>query len=252
MIELLLIGMGTGNPDHLTLEAVKALNTADLILLPLKGALRAQLADVRREIVAGVVTNPATRLIEFDMPSRDASAPDYVANVEDWHRQTSAVWQKKIETNLGPKGRVALLVWGDPSLYDSTMRIAAHLAESLPLDLKVIPGITSIQALTAAHAIPLNEIGASVLLTTGRQLRKHGWPEGIGTLVVMLDGEQSFAQIDATGVTIWWGAYLGMPEEITISGPLKDVGAHILETRKRAREKHGWLMDIYILRRHEM
>jgi len=32
MIELLLVGIGTGNPDHLTLQAVKALNSADLIL----------------------------------------------------------------------------------------------------------------------------------------------------------------------------------------------------------------------------
>jgi len=37
MFTLSLIGIGTGNPDHLTAEAAAALNGADLILLPRKG-----------------------------------------------------------------------------------------------------------------------------------------------------------------------------------------------------------------------
>ena len=37
MIQLSLIGIGTGNPDHVTLAAVNAMNRADLILIPRKG-----------------------------------------------------------------------------------------------------------------------------------------------------------------------------------------------------------------------
>ncbi|MGL6209164.1 MAG: SAM-dependent methyltransferase, partial [Paracoccaceae bacterium] len=41
MIDLTLVGIGTGNPDHLTLQAIKALNAADLVLIPQKGAEKA-------------------------------------------------------------------------------------------------------------------------------------------------------------------------------------------------------------------
>ena len=85
MIELLLIGIGTGNPDHLTLQAIKALNSADLILIPRKGETKADLAELRRAICTDVLTNPAVRLAEFDLPVRDAANPDYRAGVDDWH-----------------------------------------------------------------------------------------------------------------------------------------------------------------------
>ncbi len=249
MIALSLIGIGTGNPDHLTLAAIKALNRADLILLPLKGADKADLADVRRQIIAEVVTNPAVRVAAFDMPRRDTANPDYTAGVEAWHDAIGVVWRETIEAHVGRSGRVALLVWGDPLLYDSTLRIAGRLARELPVTIEVVPGITSLQVLTAAHAIPLNAIGANVLITTGRQLTDGGWPDAADTLVVMLDGDCAFRHLAPEGVDIWWGAYLGLPEAITIGGRLADVGPRIIATRADARARHGWIMDIYMLRR---
>jgi len=151
----------------------------------------------------------------------------------------------KLET--GPDGSVALLVWGDPTLYDSTLRIASRLKPAPSV--RVIPGITSIHALTASHAIPLNEIGAPLLVTTGRRLRDDGWPAGSDTLVVMLDGDCAFQHLDPSGVTIWWGAYVGMPQEITLAGPLAETGPRILKARTEAREANGWIMDVYLLRR---
>ena len=143
--------------------------------------------------------------------------------------------------------RVALLVWGDPSLYDSTLRIAARLTPAPKLT--VVPGITSIQALTAAHAIPLNEINAPVVITTGRQIRDAGWPAGAETVVVMLDGECSFQHLPAEGIEIWWAAFAGMPQQITLHGPLAGVGQTMIDTRAKARADHGWVMDIYLMRR---
>jgi precorrin-6A synthase len=249
MIDLLLIGIGTGNPDHLTLQAVKALNAADLILIPRKGDTKADLAELRRAICAEAVTNPATRIVEFDLPVRDAANADYRAGVDAWHDAIAAVWKDTILAELGPSGRVALLVWGDPSLYDSTLRIAGRVGATLPLKVTVIPGITSLQALTAAHAMPLNDIGAPFVVTTGRRLRDEGWPPGTDTVAVMLDGDCSFRAVEPRGVTIWWGAYVGMAEEIVLSGPLVDIAPRIVATRERARAEHGWIMDIYILRR---
>ena len=249
MIELLLVGIGTGNPDHLTLQAIKALNSADLVMIPRKGESKADLAELRRTICADVLTNPNTRLVEFDLPVRDASNPAYRAGVDDWHDAIAAVWKDTILAEIGQNGRVALMVWGDPSLYDSTLRIASRIEKSLPLTLAVIPGITSLQALTAAHAIPINDIGAPFTVTTGRKLREEGWPDGADTLAIMLDGECSFLTIDPAEVSIWWGAYVGMTEQITISGKLSEVADKIVQTRAKARADHGWIMDIYILRR---
>lgn len=247
MIELILVGIGTGNPDHLTRQAIKALNAADLILIPRKGAGKADLADLRRSICDEVLSNPATRMVEFDLPTRDEATADYRQRVEDWHDAIAAIWAGAIAAHLGTHGTVALLVWGDPSLYDSTLRIASRL--SPPPRITVIPGITAIQALTAAHAIPMNEINAPVTVTTGRQLRDHGFPPGVDSCVVMLDGECSFQALDPTGLHIWWGGYVGMPEQIIDSGPLAEAGPRIVAARGLARAAHGWIMDIYLLRR---
>lgn len=251
MIELFLIGIGTGNPDHVTVQAAHAMNAADLILIPLKGEDKADLAGLRQEICRACVTNPATRIEPFDLPIRNPANPDYLARVGDWHDAIAEIWQDRIKAHLaqGFGSRVALLVWGDPSLYDSTLRIADRVAARLPLRLTVIPGITAIQALCAAHAIPLNDLAAPVMITTARQLRDHGWPDGADTVVVMLDSGGTFTTLDADGVTIWWGAYVGMEQQILIAGPLAQVSDTILETRASARDKHGWIMDIYLMRR---
>ncbi|MCV2867736.1 precorrin-6A synthase (deacetylating) [Defluviimonas sp. WL0002] len=249
MIELLLIGIGTGNPDHLTLQAIKSMNAADLIMIPRKGDNKADLAELRHTICSQVLTNPRTTIAEFDLPVRDAANPSYRGGVDDWHDAIAGVWEQTIRTHCGTEGRVALLVWGDPSLYDSTLRIAERVGRILPVTVTVIPGITSLQALTAAHAIPINEIGAPFLVTTGRQLRDHGWRADADTLAIMLDGECSFQTLDPQGISIWWGAYVGMAEQIILSGTLEDTGPLIVQTRAEARARHGWIMDIYILRR---
>jgi precorrin-6A synthase len=249
MIELSLIGIGTGNRDHVTLQAIRAMNEADLILIPLKGEDKADLAGLRLEICRACVTNPATRIEAFDLPVRDAAIPDYLKRVTDWHDEISGVWQEAITGHLGGSGRVALLVWGDPSLYDSTLRIAERLALHMPLRLSVIPGITAIQALCAAHAIPLNDLGAPVVITTARRLRDEGWPVGADTVVVMLDAGAAFDAIDPSGVHIWWGAYVGMQRQVLVSGPLAEASGQIRAMRAGARAEHGWIMDIYLMRR---
>lgn len=249
-IELSLIGIGTGNPDHLTLQAVQALNAVDLILIPNKGRGKDDLAGLRQEICARAITAPGPKIVEFDLPVRDPAIQDYKARVDHWHDAIARVWIDTIRAHLPQEAaRVGFLVWGDPSLYDSTMRIAERLKAQSNVTLKVIPGITSVQALTAAHGIPVNEIGAAFTVTTGRQLRDNGWPASADTLVIMLDGECSFQAIDATGVNIWWSAYAGMENQISLSGPLGDVAQTIIETRAKARADHGWIMDIYLLRR---
>ncbi|MFN3986128.1 MAG: precorrin-6A synthase (deacetylating) [Rhodocyclaceae bacterium] len=248
-LELHLIGIGTGNPDHLTLAAIQALNRADLILLPRKGEDKADLADLRRDICARVLSAPV-RVVEFDLPVRAADA-DYLAAVADWHDAIAAEWRRQIAAHLpAGTGRVALMVWGDPALYDSSLRIAGRLGRAaLAPRVHVVPGITSVQALTAAHAIPLNDLAAPVLITTGRRLRERGWPTDADTVVVMLDGNCAYRALDPYGLHIWWGAHLGMPHQTLIEGSLEAVGGEIVRQRALLRARHGWIMDVYLLRR---
>ncbi len=246
-LTLSLIGIGCGDFGQLTLAAIRAINSADLVLIPRKGEEKSDLAELRRTICAQVLTNAKTRVVEFDLPRRDSAFEDYRAGVDQWHDAVAAAWSKEIANHLGAEGRVALLIWGDPSLYDSSLRIARRI-DPVP-EIEVIPGITSIQALCAAHAIPLNEIGEPFLVTTGRRLREGGWPSAVDTVVVMLDGGAAFQSLDANGVHIWWGAYLGMADQMILSGPLAEVGNRIAVMRQQARERHGWIMDSYIIKR---
>lgn len=247
MLTLSLIGIGCGDPEQLTLAAISAINAADLVLIPRKGADKSDLAELRRTICAKVLTSDGPRLVEFDLPQRDAGREDYRSSVDAWHDAVAARWSREIAVHLGHEGRVALLIWGDPSLYDSSLRIARRL--DCVTEIQVVPGVTSIQALCAAHALPLNDIGAPFLVTTGRRLRDGGWPSGVDTVVVMLDGGAAFQSLDPRDLQIWWGAYLGMPDQIIMAGPLAEVGAQIVELRRMARDKHGWIMDSYILKR---
>ena len=247
MMTLSLIGIGCGDPGQLTRAAIQAVNAADLILIPRKGTAKSDLADLRRTICADVLTNATTRIAEFDLPVRDADEADYRKGVDCWHDAVAAAWSQTIADHIGAEGRVALLIWGDPSLYDSSLRIARRL-NPLP-EIEVMPGITSIQALCAAHALPLNDIGEPFLVTTGRRLREGGWPQGVDTVVVMLDGGTAFQSLDPDRIHIWWGAYLGMPGQIILSGALTELGPRIVAARQDARERHGWIMDSYILKR---
>ncbi|SOH94259.1 precorrin-6A synthase (deacetylating) [Monaibacterium marinum] len=248
MIDLMLIGIGTGNPEHVTAEAARLLASADLVLIPEKGEDKSDLAQVRRQICGSILTD-STRVVSFDLPVRDEATPDYLARVGDWHYAIAQIWAREIRSNLDGSGKVAFLVWGDPSLYDSTLRIAERVASVMPLRVKVVPGITSLQALTAAHAIPVNDLGKPFTVTTGRQLRDHGWPDGVDTIAVMLDGQCSFQGLAPDGVHIWWSGYAGMHNEINLSGPLEDTAPRILAARAAARAQHGWIMDIYLMRR---
>lgn len=253
MRHILIIGIGAGNPEHMTVQAIGALNRADIVLIPQKGAEKAELADLRREICARYLTNPRTRLVPFDLPQRDAARADYRGGVDDWHAAIAATYRALLKTHLAEGGTAALLVWGDPSLYDSTLRIVALLRESadLAIDHTVIPGIASPQALAASFRMPLNTIGGAVHITTGRRLAQEGFPDNADTALVMLDGDLSFRHLAGDAFDIFWSAYLGMADETVLSGRLADVAAQIAATRADLRRRKGWIMDIYLLRKRQ-
>ena len=249
-INLFLVGIGTGNPDHVTRQAEQMLRAADIIMIPHKGTSKSDLADLRYHICDQLLGTESPPIFSFELPVRD---PDksYLAAVDDWHDAIAFVWADTIQNASAkldhPVKTVALLIWGDPSLYDSSMRIATRLDPEPTI--MIAPGITSVQALTAAHNVPLNALGAPFLVTTGRRLRDEGLPNDVDTAIIMLDGNCSFTSLKGTEFDIWWGAYLGMPEQILLSGPLDEVGEEIISRRAAARLEHGWIMDTYLLKR---
>jgi precorrin-6A synthase len=247
--KVLVIGIGAGDPDHVTAQAVRALNHADVFFVMDKGDDTADLAALRREICERFVAGPY-RTVTAPDPRRDLGGASYRSDVAAWHRQRVDIYEGFLRDELADGGCGAFLVWGDPALYDSTLRILDQVAErgAVGFTVEVVPGISSVQVLAARFAIALHGVGAPVHITTGRRLAA-GWPAGVDDVVVMLDGACAFSQVDPDGVTIYWGAYLGTADEILVSGPLAAVADEIQRVRAEARERKGWMFDTYLLRR---
>lgn len=249
MRTVLVIGIGSGDPDHLTVEAARALNRADVVFVLDKGDDRADLAAVRSEVLARHVESSPRQVVATD-PARELGGPSYRDDVAAWHEQRLAIYERFIGDELADGEAGAFLVWGDPALYDSTLRILDQVRERgrVAFAVEVVPGISSVQVLAARFARPLHAVGAPVHITTGRRLAR-GWPEGVDDVVVVLDGSCAFTTVDPEGVTLYWGAYLGTPDEILVSGPLAEVGDDVVRVRAEARERKGWMFDTYLLSR---
>ena len=250
--ELVLIGIGAGDPQWLTLEAVAAIQSIDVLFVVVKEDEYDEPVAFRRQLVSR--HRPADRplpIIELNDPPRPwRSTPDYPAAVARWRQLRFGLWGAAIAEALAAGESGGFLVWGDPSLYESTLtiveRIAAGAAE--PIDVRVIPGISCVLALAAKHRIALNRQGRAVQISPARLLA-DGMPDDLDDVVVMLDGRQTFAHIEPAGLEIYWGAYLGTPDEILLSGPLADVRDEIVRIRAEAAQRKGWMFDTYLLRR---
>jgi precorrin-6A synthase len=251
---LLVIGIGAGDPEHVTAQAVRALNEVDVFFVVDKGGDTGDLVALRKEICERFIEEASYRIVEVPDPPRDRRAAAYAGAVDDWRARRADVWGRALRDELADDAIGGLLVWGDPSLYDSTIDVIERILTSgtIVFEYEVIPGISSVHALTARHRIALNRVGGAVQITTGRRLASDGWPDGIDDLVVMLDADCAFRALDPDGVEIFWGAYLGTPDELLVAGPLADAGPKIEELRADARRRKGWIMDTYLLRRRSL
>jgi precorrin-6A synthase len=243
------IGIGAGNPEHLTLQAVVAMNRVDVFFTIDKGESTADLAGLRADLLARHVTGPHRVVTAPEVP-RDRDPAAYVATATEWQARRAALYAEMIERELADGGTGGFLVWGDPSLYDGTLNLLHGIAEQgRKLEIVSVPGISSVAALAAAHGLILNRVGTPILITTGRRLADGGMPRDVDDVVVMLDGRTAFAGLPDTDLDIYWGAYLGTPDEILVSGDLHEVDDEIQARRTEARARKGWIMDTYLLRR---
>lgn len=247
---VLLIGIGAGGLDQLTVEAAAALNEADVFLVADKARGVDDLVTLREAILRRHRASPEYRVIAVPDPERDRADPaDYGAAVRDWHEARAAAYEAVIADQVPEGAACAFLVWGDPSLYDSTIRVIERVQDrgNLALDYRVIPGVSSVQLLAARHRLVLNRIGGPITITTGRMLARDV-AAGADNIVVMLDKGLAAAELPGDW-EIYWGANLGTEDEELVAGPLAEVVEDIRAARARAARARGWVMDTYLIRR---
>lgn len=249
-----MVGIGSGGLDQITVEAVQALRESDFALAAVKrpSAGGEDPLFTRRVELLGRHA-PGLELVGVADPERDRSSSststhgDYRGVVLDWHEARALAWEQVLAERPGD---VAIPVWGDPAFYDSTLRILDRITERgrLTFEVQVLPGISALQVLAARHRLVLHEIGGTVTVTTGRRLREVV-AAGADNVVVMLNSDLPLDGLDEWH--IWWGGNLGDVGETLVAGRVGDVLADLRQARERLRAEHGWVMDVYLLRRGE-
>src|SRR6516162_6473907 len=127
MRKVFVIGIGAGNPDYVTVQAINALNEVDVFFIMDKGQEKEEFVRIRKEICDRYIKNKSYRTVETADPQRDRTASSYEPAVRAWHEQRTAVYERLVGEELGEHECGAFLVWGDPSLYDSTLRIIGQV-----------------------------------------------------------------------------------------------------------------------------
>lgn len=74
MRKIHVIGIGAGDPDQLTLQAVKALRSTDVFFILDKGEVKSDLVQLRRDILDAHIPTGSYRLVEARDPDRDRAA----------------------------------------------------------------------------------------------------------------------------------------------------------------------------------
>ena len=236
-IRLLGVGMG---PQHVTAEVADALRSCDYVVAASK-------ADDDELLAArqAICDEHDVELVAVPDPVRDRDPADYPATVAAWHDARAAAYAEVVRAR---GGTAAFLVWGDPSLYDSTIRVVERVARSVGAGWDVLPGVSAPSLLAARHRIVLHEVGQPVHITSARRL-PEALAGGQTNIVVMLGNAADLAALERLADwSIWWGANLGTGSEELVSGQVADVLPELVAARARVRQAAGWVMDVHLLR----
>lgn len=247
-----IIGVGPGDPEQVTFEAVAAMRSVSFFLIVDKSGVSSDgpdpLVAARERLLARHLDEPPTLVRVVDAPRErraefTGTDEQYRAAVAAWH---DARVRRYLDALAEHDGDVGFLVWGDPAFYDSTIRIVDRIAEQIDVEVDVIPGISSLQLLAARHRLVLHGVGRPLHVATGRAL-DDAVAAGHDNLVVMLNRDVELPGLDDW--RIWWAGNLGTPDEELIAGRVGDVRDQIAAARRRLRTTAGWMMDVFLLRK---
>lgn len=254
MKKIYLIGIGPGSPDYLTIQAINTMKKVDVFFFLEKEQRKGyeDFIKIRKKILERYLNSGTYRVVMAKIPKRKKGNNPYIEETNVWRRETASIIAGLIKNEMKDGENGALLILGDPSLYDGHLEMLQHILREgiINFEYEVIPGITSVQVLTARHKIPLNRIGEPIVITTGRKLKECKVNKVINT-VVLLDSHSTFERFKDSDIDIYWAGYLGTEDEILVSGKLKEKISDIKKIRMESKNKKGWLMDTYILRRRE-
>ncbi len=187
------VGVGPGDPDLMTVLAVRALARADVIAIADSGSGESAVLRIAGPLVTG------KPVLKLKMPMRSG---------EDWapaHDEAAEKLIKRLRTGV----RIAYPVLGDPSLYASSIYLYRRITPRYPCE--IIPGVPAMCAAAAALGAPLAE-GRERLTVLPGFLEGDPLPEGA---VVVLKAGHSLDTIQASlcGRSALLAQNLGMPGE---------------------------------------
>jgi len=150
-MRLMVVGLGPGDPELVTLKGLRAIEAADVIFVP-----RSQAGDESLAFrIARHWIDPARQqVIELPLPmTRDSAQllPAWQAAADGMAARLAACARA-----IGREARGAYLLLGDPLLYGTFTYIARELAvRHREIAIEIIPGVTSFAATAARAQLPL-------------------------------------------------------------------------------------------------
>ena len=152
------VGVGPGDPELVTVKAVRMLREAGLVLVPVTDEVAAGRAETTVLAHLDPDAGHRVRRIGFTMGDRSGVTPRRAAA---WDAAAAAV----VEAFDAGAAVVAFATIGDPNVYSTFSYLAQTVRASRPeVVVETIPGITAMQDLAARAGIPLCEGSESLAL----------------------------------------------------------------------------------------
>jgi precorrin-2/cobalt-factor-2 C20-methyltransferase len=208
------VGVGPGDPELLTVKAVRVLQTADVVLVPVLDTDTDETGRAEASVRAHLADDGRVRRVRFALNDRAGLSH---ARTDSWDAAAEAVvecWDAGART-------VAFATLGDPSVYSTFSYLAQTVAVLRPdAQVDVVPGITAMQELAARSGTPLCE-GTETLalfpMTAGLDRFAEAL-DAFDTVVAYKGGRQLPQVLEVVARAgrldgAAYGAALGLPDE---------------------------------------